>query len=108
MSDDDHLLGKVERIVNDFGAELTVQKVIQQLLLAQILMSRPDLCEERLEEMRAEVAGILGRMPIDPQDDPAGQQRSKVLAIEHGARFFREVAAGISAMRNRLGQSGRH
>jgi hypothetical protein len=60
MNANDKLLGKIERVINDLGAELTAQKVILQNLIA------------------------------------------------HGERFFREVATAVSAMRNKLGQSGRH
>jgi hypothetical protein len=106
MSDRD-ILKQIEQCINDFGAEMTVQKIILQLFVTRVLDSNP-LSEEMLEEMRADVMGMLERQPINPQDDPAGQQRSKALSIQHGERFFRELSRALSTMRNRAGQSGRN
>jgi hypothetical protein len=107
MTDRD-ILEQIEQCLNDFGAELTVQKIILQLFVTRIMVSIPTLSEEMLEEMRADVIGVLERQPINPKDDPAGQQRSKALSIQHGERFFRELATALSAMRNKDGQSGRN
>lgn len=107
MSDRD-ILRRVEECINDFGAEMTVQKIVLQLFVTRVMVSIPMLSEEMLEGMRADVMGILKRQPINPQDDPAGQQRSKELSIQHGERFFRELATALSAMRNKAGQSGRN
>ena len=59
MSTDRELLQKIEHIINDFGAELTAQKVILQLLLAHMLVVTSMLAEETLEKMRTDVMDAL-------------------------------------------------
>ncbi len=106
MSADNELLEKIERVINDFGAELTAQKVILQNLIAHMLVVQPMLAEETLEKIKADVVDALKRPPrlSNPDED----LRVVALSVQHGERFFREVAMAVSAMRNKLGQSGRH
>jgi hypothetical protein len=108
MSDDAKLVRQVSRAINDFGAELTVLRVILKLLVAQILVLQPDLCEERTEQMKAEAMGVLGRLPANQANSPEEERRSRALAVQHGEKFFRDLAEAVSEMRNRFGQSGRH
>jgi len=100
------LLKKIEQIVNDFGAELTAQKTVLQLLVAHMLVVTPMLAEETLVQLKDDVLAALKRPPhlSNPDEDA----RVVALSVRHGERFFHELAAAVSAMRNKLGQSGRH
>jgi hypothetical protein len=108
MSTDEKILEQVELHVNALAAEITVQKIILQVFVAHLASAFPQFSEEVLHNLKRESMTILERQPINPQDDPEGQQRSKALSIAHGERFFRELEAALSAARNRAGQSGRN
>jgi hypothetical protein len=100
------ILKKVEQVVNDFGAELTAQKTVLQLLVAHMLVVTPMFAEETLEKLKADVLAALKRPPrlSNPNEDA----RVVELSVQHGERFFHELEVAVSAMRNKLGQSGRH
>lgn len=106
MSADSELLEKVEGVINGFGAELTAQKAILQNLIAHMLVVQPMFAEETLERIKTDVIAALKRPPRQPSPDD--DKRVVVLSVQHGERFFREVATAVSEMRNKLGQSGRH
>lgn len=105
MNDDDNLLQQIERVINEFGAELTVNRMILKTMVARLILITPMLAEETLENLRSEVISALKTPPAsnEPED-----KRVVELQIQHGERFFRELATNVSAMRNKLGQSGRH
>jgi hypothetical protein len=102
----DDLVEQVEKVMNDFGAELTALKVTLQLLVAHMLVVTPMFAEETLEQLRVDVIAALRRPPRLPT--PEDDRRVVELSVQHGERFFRELAAAVSAMRNKAGQTGRH
>jgi hypothetical protein len=57
-------------------------------------------------QLRVDVLGALRRSPH--LSNPDEESRVVALAVQHGERFFHELAEVVSVMRNRLGQSGRH
>jgi hypothetical protein len=103
---DNGFIEKVERVVNDFGAELTALKMVLQHLVAAMLVANPMYSEEHLESLRRDVIAALSRSPGLSKSDE--DKRVVELSVQHGERFFRELATAVSAMRNRVGQSGRH
>jgi len=100
------LVKQVEQIINDLGAELTAQKTILQLLVAHMIVVTPMMAEETLVQLKDDVLAALKRPPrlSNPDEDA----RVAKLSVQHGERFFRELEVAVSAMRNKLGQSGRH
>lgn len=68
---DDNLLKQIEQIVNDFGAELTAQKTVLQLLVAHMLVVTPMLAEETLVQLKDDVLAALKRQPrlSNPNED---------------------------------------
>jgi len=106
MSADNELLEKIEHVINSFAAELTAQKVILQNLIAHMLVVQPLLAEETLENMKKDIIAALKQPPS--LSSPDEDLRVVALSVIHGEKFFREVAAAVSVMRNKLGQSGRH
>jgi cell division septation protein DedD len=106
MEIDNKMLGKIEKIINDFGAELTAQKIILQLLVAHMVVVVPMLAEEALEQLKDDVIAALKRPPhLSNQNE---DKRVVELQVQHGERFFHELAAAVSVMRNKAGQSGHH
>jgi leucyl-tRNA synthetase len=106
MPDDKKLLREIEHVVNNFGAELTAQKIILQHLVAALAVAVPMLAEETLETLKDDVIAALKRPPrLSNQNE---DKRVVELSVQHGERFFHELAAAVSAMRNKSGQSGRH
>jgi hypothetical protein len=106
MADD--AVNQIERLLNSFGAELTVQKIILQLLLSQILMLRPDLIEETVEQMKAKTLTALQRIPKNPASSPDEETRVRTVATSYADDFFQSLSEAVSVMRNKLGQSGRN
>ena len=104
----DNPVNQIERMLNTFGAELSVQQIILQLLISEILMLRPDLIEERVEQMKAETTDALRRTPGNPANNPDEEKRVRSLSTNYAERFFQSLSEAISRMRNMLGQSGRH
>jgi hypothetical protein len=102
MSVDSELLEKIEGVINGFGAELTAQKVILELLIAHMLVIKPMLAEETLEELKLDVIAALKRPPRQPTPDD--DKRVVELAVQHGEKFFQNLAESVSKMRTRLGQ----
>lgn len=105
MKYDDNILEQLERVINDFGAELTVNKQILQCIVTHLICANPIMAEEALERMRSDVISVLKKPHLS---DEAEDKRVVALQVQHGERFFRELAAAVSAMRNKLGQSGRN
>ena len=96
MNADEKLLKKIERVINDFGAELTANKTILQHLLAHMLVMYPNTAEETLESLRVDVIAALKRPPhLSNQND---DKRVVELQVQHGERFFHELALSVSAM----------
>jgi len=104
----DDPVNQIERLLNAFGAELTVQKIILQLMISQILMLRPDLIEEKIEQIKALTMGALQRTPKNPASSPDEEQRVRSLSTAYAESFFQSLSEAVSTMRNTLGQSGRH
>ena len=103
---DVNLIKQVEQVVNDFGAELTAQRTVLQVLVAHMLVVTPMLAEETLVQLKSDVLAALKKPPrlSNPNED----SRVATLAVQHGERFFHELAEAVSEMRNKAGQSGRH
>jgi hypothetical protein len=106
MTDDP--VNQIERMLNTFGAELSVQQIILQLMISQILMLRPDLIEEKIEEMKATTMDALKRAPKNPESSSDEEQRVRSLSTAYAERFFQSLSEAVSGMRKVLGQSGRH
>jgi hypothetical protein len=105
MSETQEMIRRVEIYLNGLGAELTVQKIILQVFISHLVMALPNFSEEVLRDLKSETIATLRNQPISPQDDTEGQRRSKVLSIEHGERFFRELENWLATMRNKAEQS---
>ena len=102
------IVEQMEQHLNEQGAEMTVLKIILQGLVARIIIADPAFSEEQLEQMKTDALGALGRTPMNPENSATAEQRVATLTVQHTERFFRELAAAVSAMRNRFGQSGRN
>jgi hypothetical protein len=106
MADD--AVNQIERLLNNFGAELTVHKVILQLMISQSLLLRPDLFEENLEQMKTAILDALQRTPSNPTNSPDEEKRVRSLSTAYAENFFQLMSEAASRMRGTLGQSGRN
>ena len=94
---------KLELYFNKQVAEITVLRVILQSMMTHLFAANPEMAEERLQEWKSDVIGILKRQTTDPPDDQ-GQQRTKQLSLASGRRFFAELEEALSRYRNKTGQ----
>jgi hypothetical protein len=105
MSDDDDLREKVGRVINDFGAELTVMRVILRGLVARVVLADPAFAEEQIEQMREDALDALGRASTNPENAASQEQRIRALQEQHVDKFFRALSVAASELRNRSGQA---
>ena len=74
----------LELILNEIGADQTVNRVVLQTLLLNLVAARgPEL----LEDMKQQVLGIIDR--TEPTEtDPQGGERRKQLTLMRAERMF--------------------
>ena len=97
---------RLELYFNEQIAEITAFRVILQSMITRVLAANPEMAEERLQEWKSDVIGILKQQTTDLPDDQR-QQRSKQLSLASGRRFFSELEEALSRYRNKTEQPDR-
>ena|ERR1700683_3515236 len=105
MADD--AVNKIERLLNNFGAELTAQNTVLKVLISHLLILNPESCDKTLAQMKEETLAAFRDTPSNTLNDPDEDRKVRTLAKEHVETFFRKVSATLDGMRSKAG-FGRH
>lgn len=93
----EQMQGSLELILNEIGADQTVNRVVLQTLLTDLMAAKGP---EILEDMKQQVLGIIGR--TEPTaTDPQGGERRKQLTLMRAESMFQDIedAVGRAATR---------
>ena len=95
-----------EIFINEQRAELQFYRITLSAFLVRLLVSNPATAEERLQDLKSSVLGMIGRIKTDPQDQ--GGNRMKQLCGMRGEKFFAELEEALLGARSRMGELGKH
>ncbi len=91
----------LELILNEIGADQTVNRVVLQTLLIDLMAVKGP---EILEDMKQQVLGIIGR--TEPTaTDPQGGERRKQLTLMRAESMFQEIEEAVGGAVKGLGPS---
>ena len=81
----------LELILNEIGADQTVNRVVLQTLLINLMeVKGPEI----LEDMKQKVLGIIGR--TEPTaTDPQGGERRRQLTLMRAERMFQDIEDAV-------------
>jgi len=97
MNDSSKLVQWLERHIKEQQADITLMRLVMQKFLVRILPS-PAGAEERLQDLKNDVIGALGRAPPDPQNQ--GAKEMAALTEMRIEQFFRELEGMLATARD--------
>jgi hypothetical protein len=104
MSDGSKLVQWLEQHLKEQQADIALMRLVMQKFLIRILASSAG-AEERLQDLKNEVIGALGRTPPDPQNQ--GAEEMATLTETRTEQFFRELEGMLATVRNGRTQTQR-
>jgi hypothetical protein len=97
MSDGSKLLQWLEQHLKEQQADIAHMRLVMQKFLIRILASSEG-AEERLQDLKNDVIGALGRTPPDPQNQ--GAEEMAALTETRTEQFFRELEGMLATARD--------
>jgi hypothetical protein len=98
-------VNQIERLLNNFGAELTTQKVILQVMISHALLMQPDHMETNLEILKTQVLDALPKTPSYSTNSPEDERRVRNLSTSHAENFFLLLSEVVLKMKSTRVQS---
>ena len=83
----------LEMMLNEIGADQTVNRVVLQTLLIDLMAVKGP---EILEDMKQQVLGIIGRTG-PTETDPQGGERRKQLTLMRAEQMFQDIEEALAA-----------